>query len=134
MPTPERSRTVPVLVAVLVCDTTATDPASGKKTLIGIFDRIHVRQFPTNRPLSLYSKITDAEGSYDISIRFVQVETGQTLAEVVGEGNFTDRLVAHDLTIEVPPLPIPSAGRYEFQVWFNDVFLGSTFLDAVARD
>lgn len=127
------SNVVPVLAAVLVCDVAVADPSSGKKNLIGIFDRINVGKFPTKRAMSLYMKLSDALGYYKLDARYVEVGSGQVLAEAKGELRATDRLLSLDAHIDFPPLPIPREGRYEFQVYANSVFLGSTFIDAVPR-
>lgn len=133
MPEGPVSHVVPILVAVLVCDVAAADPTTGKKNLIGIFDRVNVAKFPTQRSMSVYMKLTDAEGNYKIEVRYVQVSSGQTLAQAVGEAQFRSRLGSSDFFLSFPPLAIPSEGRYEFQVWVNDAFLGGTFVDAVQR-
>lgn len=127
------SHVVPLLVAALVCDVAVIDPATGKHNLIGIFDKIHVGQFPASRPMSVYIKLADAQGHYEVEIRFVQVNTGQVLAGVKGPLDVTDRLSSADLHIDFQRLPLPKEGRYEFQAWANSVFLGSAFLDAVPR-
>lgn len=127
------SAVVPALVAALVCDVAVADPSTGKKTLVGIFDRVNVGKFPTTRPMSLYMKVTDAEGYYETEARYVQVSSGKVLAEAKGEMHSNNRLTSLDLHIQFPPLPIPEAGRYEFQVWANSMFLGATFIDAVPR-
>lgn len=127
------SKVIPVLVAVLVCDAAVADPTTGKKNLIGIFDRIWVRTFPTERPVTVYVKLTDAEGLYKLEVRYIQVTTGNVLAGAVGEIVVPERRRSVDALIEFPPLAIPDAGRYEFQVRANDVYLGGTFLDAVLR-
>jgi len=127
------SNVVPVLVAALVCDVAVVDPSTGKKNLIGIFDRVYVGKFPTKRPMSLYMKVTDAEGYYKTEVRYVQVSSGKVLAQAEGEMHSNNRLTSLDLNIEFPPLPIPEKGRYEFQVWANSMFLGATFIDAVPR-
>lgn len=120
-------------MAALVCDVAVADPSTGKKNLIGIFDRISVGEFPTQRPMSLYMKVTDAEGYYETEVRYVQVSSGQVLARAKGQLHSTDRLASASLYIQFPPLPIPKEGRYEFQVWANSMFLGTTFVDAVPR-
>ena len=127
------SQVVPVLVAVLVCDIAVTDPSTGKQNLIGIFDRIFVGNFPTKRQLSVYIKLTDAEGYYEVDVRFVQVGTGKILAGAKGNLSAKDRLKSTDVHIEFPPLPIPEEGRYEFQIWTNSAFLGNAFIDALQR-
>lgn len=133
MPEERPSGPIPVLVSLLVCDTAATDPSTGKKSLIGIFDRVWVRQFPAQRTITVYGKLTDAEGNYQLKVKFVQTRTGRLVAEAEGEGQFTNRLGSSDFYVELPSLPIPEEGRYEFQILANDIFLGSTFVDAVRR-
>ena len=125
------SEVVPLLVAVLVCDTAVVDPSTGKKSLIGIFDTVHAATFPTMRAISLYFKVVDAEGFYEFAVRYVQVDSGEVLAQAVGDLMANDRLVPSDLYLSFPPLPMPAIGRYEFQIWANSMFLGSTSIRAV---
>lgn len=127
------SQVVPLLVAALVCDVAIADPGTNKKNLIGIFDRVQVGTFPTRRPMSVYFKIGDAEGRYDFEVRYVEVNNGDILARASGQLNVADRLASTDLYISFPPLLIRAEGRYEFQIWANSMFLGSTFINAVPR-
>lgn len=125
------SKTIPVLVATLICDVAVTDPTTGKRNLIGIFDKIHATKFPAQRPVFVYIKLTDAEGDYEISVRYTQRNTSSVLAEAKGRAKFLDRMASSDIYIEFPPLPIPEAGRYEFEIYANGVYLGAAFLDAI---
>lgn len=127
------SKLIPFLVAALVCDAAVLDPSSGKKSLIGIFDRVNVKKFPTKRPMSLYLRVTDAEGDYNTEVRYVQMGSGKVLAQAEGELHATNKRALVDLLIDFPPLPIPAEGRYEFQFWANSVFLGTTSIDAVQQ-
>ncbi len=124
---------VPYLIAALVCDVAVQDPSTAKKNLIGIFDRINVSKFPTKHPMTVYIKLTDAQGDYQMEIKYVQVSTGKVLAAARGEMHATNLLASSDLYIEFRGLPIPNEGRYEFQIWANSMFLGSTFIDAVPQ-
>ena len=128
-----RSNVVPLLVAALVCDAAVEDPSTGKKSLIGIFDLVHVEEFPTRRPISLYFKVADAEGFYEFEVRYVHADTGNVLFQLNGELTAGDRLEASELHVAFPPLPMPAAGRYEFQVWANSMFLGSVSIRAVQQ-
>ena len=125
------SEVVPLLVAALVCDTAVVDPTTGKKSLIGVFDAVHATRFPTQRPISLYFKVADADGYYKMEVRFVQADTGEVIAGAEGELIANDRLAATDLHLPFPPLSMPKEGRYEFQIWANSMFLGSTSIRAV---
>lgn len=127
------SQVTPFLVAALVCDTAAVDPNTNKKSLIGIFDRLNVNEFPTQHPASVYFKITDAEGRYSVRIRYVRTATGEILANSEGEVTILDRLVSSDYLVSFGAIPVPEAGRYEFQIWANGMFLGTTFVDTVQR-
>jgi hypothetical protein len=127
------SNVIPVLVAALICDVAVMEPNTGKKSLISIFDRINVGKFPTKRPVSMYMKITDAEGHYKTEVRYIHVNSGKILAKAEGELEAKNRLLSIDVVINFPPLPIPEKGRYEFQVWANNVFIGSSFIDAEPR-
>ena len=120
----------PVLVAALVCDVAVKDPTSGKSSLIGIFDRVHVKQFPAKRPVSVYIKLTEAEGQYDFLVKYVYSNTGEKLAEAKGHFTSKDKLATVELNLQFPPIPMPGEGRYDFQVWVNGAFLGQTFMDA----
>ena len=127
------SQVIPLLVAALVCDVAVADPGTGKKNLIGIFNRINVGEFPAYRPMSIYFKIGDAEGRYDFEVSYVEVNSGDVLAKAGGQLTVSHRLESHDLYISFPPLLIRAQGRYEFQIWANSMFLGSTFIDAIPR-
>ncbi len=130
-PTP--SNIIPVLIAVLVCDAAVADRSTGKKNLIGIFDRVNVGKFPTQRAMTVYMRLADALGFYKTEVRYVETKTGEVLAQAEGPAQIADRLTSNDLYIDFPPLPIPREGRYEFQIWANGVYLGGTFIDAVPR-
>ena len=127
------SNITPFLVAALLCDAAVADPTTGKKNLIGIFDRVNVTKFPTQRPITLYLKVTDAEGYYPIEIEYVYVNSGEVLGQVTGEMQARDRTISSDLYISLPPIPIPKAGRYEFRVKASNMFLGNAFMDVIQR-
>lgn len=124
------SQVAPLLVAALVCDAGVVDPNTGTKTLVGVFDRVRVGAFPDQRAMSLYFKVTDAEGRYKMEIRYIHADADKMLANIEGEFQSTDRLGAADFLVECPSLPIPQPGRYAFQLWANSMFLGAVFIDA----
>lgn len=122
---------IPVLVAALVCDAAALDRTTGKKTLVGIFDRLYVRAFPTLHPMALYLKIADAEGMYKVQVKLVHRDTEEILATVNAEITVQNRLLSTDFYMDADSLPFPRPGRYEFQVWANEIYLGAAFVDAM---
>ena len=131
------SRVVPYLLALLVCDSGTIDPNSGKKTLVGIFDRVWAEKFSTSRWLSVYFKLTDAQGKYQFKVQYAQVKTDNILAEAATRDALTikSRLDTFDSLISFPQaLPIPEAGQYEFRLYANNMFLGRITINAVQRE
>ena len=124
------SPVLPVMVAALVCDTHAVDPSTGKKSLIGIFDRVNAAKFPVSRPITLYYKLTDAQGRYEFEIRYSSPGGEDLLAKATGKFTSKDRLKAMELVVPFPKLPLPAPGRYEFQFWANGMYIGTTSIDA----
>ena len=127
---PKPSKVVPSLVAALVCDVVAEEPSTQKKSLIGVFSHIAGRSFPVVRQFSLYVKLTDAEGFYRIEVRFVQLKENKVLVKGTTQMQVRDRLSAPDFFVPFQPLRFEKPGRYDFQVFANDVYLGSAFVDA----
>ncbi len=131
------SRVVPYLLAILVCDSATIDRNSGKKTLVGIFDRVIAGKFSTSRWCSVYFKLSDAQGNYRFKVQYAQVETGNILAEAETKEALTikNRLDTFDSLISFPrALPIPQAGQYEFRLYANDIFLGRIAINAMQRE
>lgn len=124
------SKVVPVLVAVLTCEVGHTDIKSNKKTLVGVFNSLTLSAFPAKQRFSVYLKLTNADGYYDIRVRFVQVSSQEVLVEAAIQMTSQNRLGSVDFVFpnEIE-YPFPQAGRYEFQVWANEAFLGSSFID-----
>ncbi len=110
---------VPVLVAALICDVAVADPSTNKKHLIGIFDRVWVNEFPTQWQMSLYIKLADAEGTYEIEAKYVYRKSGSEIAGAKIKLEIRDRLLTTDLHIPFPPLPIPHEGR----LWLSPFLL-----------
>lgn len=126
------SKIPPVLVAALVADTGAVDPTTHKKSLIGVFDRIFSREFPMQRPLALYFRLTDGEGFYPFTIQVLHLGMEESLvAQVEGELRMQDRRQSIDFLIPTPPLPFPEPGRYEFRLLASGMHLGGICIDVV---
>ncbi len=116
----------PFPLALLLCDSVITDEDSKKKTLVGIFDRILVQKFPTAyRPLTIYARLIDAEGTYDFRVEYVQVKTDKILAQGSFSGiKVEDRLSPIEILLTLPSIPIPKPGQYEFRIWANKFYVG----------
>jgi len=127
---------VPSLLAILVCDSVIVDSRTGKHSVIGIFDNLHSVKVPFSRRLGFYARMTDAEGQYRFTVRIVYVGEGE---KVVGgleteEVRAKDRLGAVNLALNLPPVPFLEFGRYGFQLFANDVYIGRAVITAVEAE
>ena len=124
---------VPTLLAFLVCDNIVIEAGTGKKTLIGIFDKIVPAQLPIlHGPVGVYAKIADAKGKYTFRLELVRLESEKAVGRAVtNEIKLANPLEAHELTFRLP-LPIEKYGRYEFQLFANDVWIGRTTFRAMS--
>ena len=122
----------PVPVAFLICDQIPVDATTKKKTIVGVFDRIGVVQFPaTHSPVWLFIRVIDSEGQYPIKIEYVQVSNQSILANVQGTVNSSDRHRYTDFVLQLPMIPIPEQGEYEFRLWMSNRFISSARLTAL---
>ncbi len=122
----------PVLNAMVVCDSAMQDEATGKTTLVGLFENISATQFPTlHGLLCVYAKLTDAQGEYRIRLELVRLED----LAVVGQGRlgvtFADRMTPAELVFQIAGLRFERPGRYEFRLYANDHWVGSKSLSLV---
>lgn len=128
------SPTTPMPLALLLCDTMITDANTRKTTIVGIFERILVNSFPASHQLSIYARLTDAQGQYEFRFDYAQVKTNTILAQGGFKNvNVPDRLIAFEILLTPPPIPIPEAGQYEFRLWANNRYVGRVGFTAVAR-
>jgi len=128
---PKPSKVPPYLVAALTCDVGATDPASGKKSLIGVFNTVYVQVFPTTRPASLYIKLADGRGFYPLRIQFMRSDDERVIMDIEGEVNWIRPEQPMDLLLPVPPIPLEAQGRYEFRILMSDMYVGRAVLDVL---
>lgn len=130
-PIPAKNVVRPVLVAALMCDLAATDPNSGKKTLVGIFDKMFTPRVPFRRSIYFYFKVGNGQGEYKLEIRQVLSKNRKVIGNVEGKSVFGDRLIAGDHFAFMENVLFPEYGRYEFQILFDDYMVGQSILDVV---
>ena len=124
---PERPH--PSLNAMLLCDLTIREHGSGKISLIGVFENISAARFPVvHRALSVYAKLTDAEGDYTIRLELVRLEDSHVVAQGTLKATFADRMSPGELIFNLENLGLERPGRYEFRLYAEDRFVaGKTF-------
>src|SRR3989338_11527853 len=118
---------VPKTNAMLICDYVITEQGTNKKSLIGIFENITAPQFPmTHYSLSVYVKLTDAQGDYQFRLELVDLKTNGVLAQCAlpQSVHIGNPLETRELVFNLRGLKFSQAGQCEFQIYANDHIFG----------
>ena len=113
----------PEIVSFLIADMVIREAGTNKWSAIGIFDHILAANFPFVLPgLSLYIRLSDAEGEYKIRVEFCD-DKDRVLAFHEGITlSIPSRLLNPDFGIKTRDLPLPTPGKYYFKLYFNGEF------------
>ncbi|HCM42032.1 MAG TPA: hypothetical protein PLY88_04700 [Candidatus Omnitrophota bacterium] len=118
---------VPKANAMLICDYVITERGTNKKSLIGVFENIGAVQFPcTHYQLSVYIKLTDAQGKYRFRLELTDLQNDATIgkSEMPEPIQIANPLITHELVFNLRGLRFPHAGEYEFRIFANDHIFG----------
>jgi hypothetical protein len=121
---------IPSAIAMLICDQISIEQGTGKKSLIGLFESLNASSFPAQIRLSIFAKLTDASGHYDFLIRIVNLKDEILLSEVKAQLDFKD-MTGAELVVNFIGMSFPEPGKYEFQLYANEVYLHRITMNAV---
>lgn len=123
----------PVVQSFLVADAVIQDRATGKWSVIGIFDRLLAPSFPCVHPsLAVYARLADAQGTYAVRIEFRDSED-RCVASIDGiRVEVPDRTRTVDFGVVARGLRLERPGLYHFQLYLNGEFAASVPLEARA--
>ena len=122
----------PVPMAFLICDQVITDEATKKKTLVGVFDHVMVKQFPARHgPVALYARLFDSEGTHDCSVEYVRTDTQEVLGNAKGQISVRSRNKTFEFSINLPAVDIPEPGEYEFRLYLGNRLMHRARLTAM---
>jgi hypothetical protein len=121
----------PVVQSLLVADAVIQDRATGKWSVIGVFDRLLAPAFPCVHPsLAVYVRLADAQGAYAVRIEFRDSED-RCVASIEGiRVEVAERTRAVDFGVVAHGLRLDRAGLYHFQLYLNGEFAASVPLEA----
>src|SRR5262249_45706043 len=122
---------VPSVLAMLACDQIIIDQQTQKKSLIGVFDNINAPAFPAALNFAVYAKLADAEGPYRFMLRVVNLKDESLLGKMEVEGNVQTKTEPMELAIYLMGIPLPEPGKYELQLYANDVYLSRITMRAM---
>lgn len=125
----------PVLHAMLVCDYTIRDGATGKVSLIGIFETIQALDVPVMHPaLSIYVNMSDLRGEYALRLELMRVEDDAALGRADMNVRFDDPMRPAEVLFDFRNLVFERTGRHEFRLYANNRFVGAKLFDVVRAE
>jgi len=111
----------PMGIAMIVCDEIIEDRHTGKKTLVGLFSRIHANSFPAVHPkMNLFISFDNAKGHYHSAIRIIREKTSEIIAEAKGEIMVKSPVDVTEMNITFLNLNFPEAGVYNIEFYCED--------------
>jgi hypothetical protein len=117
---------LPSVKAILVCDQVIHEIGTNKKSLIGIFEEIHLPRFPAQYPrIAVYVNLTDAHGEYVLEMRLIGEDGGEVGRGQTPKVNIENPLATCEFALQVQNLQFPKPGQYEFQIFANESFLAT---------
>lgn len=114
--------------ALLLADHIYRDQDSGKYVIAGTFHQLNVAAFPTTftRTIGIFVSLSGLTGKTAIDIEFLDTSSGEVLMRTQSlEVSCEDPGMPVEFAVEVPPPPLPHAGRYLFRLVANETVLGS---------
>lgn len=109
----------PVGLAIVVCDAIHTDPATGKRSLLGLFSVIFGREFPLKVPaMAVYVSLTECRGKFPVILQIIDVnENREAVSRVEGEVEFDNPLGMLEIDFRLGELQFPEPGEYRVQLY-----------------
>ena len=116
----------PSVKAILICDQIIHEHVTNKKSLIGIFEDIHLLQFPANYPrIGVYVNLTDAHGKYVLEVRLISPDGKEIGPVKTPEVEIDSPLRTCEFALQAQNIPFREPGQYEVQIFANGEFLAS---------
>lgn len=107
---------LPVPLSLEICDFVWTDPLTLKTSLLGCFDSITARAFPTMHPsLTVRVVLTDGKPPYDVTFAVVTDEE-EVIASHLMPTTLGSPLAVQQMRVEFLGLTFPKQGQYFIRV------------------
>ena len=111
----------PKVLAFLVCDSVYRENTTGKCFILGTFNRVMARQFPTiHDQLHVYIAMTNSHGSGRGRLELIQLSNDEPLLQLEGNIQFPDPLAVVEMDFRLEHIPFVEPGEYEFRMHYDD--------------
>ena len=120
----------PILLALVLCDTTIREAGTNKLSLIGTFNGVFSSVFPCTHPsLSVYIAITDGHGRVACKLRMTS-SSNQIIFELPGQVEFGSPNSIGEMVFQLQQVRFEEPGVYAIEFWAGRELLGSRKLNA----
>jgi hypothetical protein len=100
-------------LALVVCDAIIEDKTTGKKTLVGLFDRVQTARFPCVHPeMAVFVSITGGRGEYPCEIVCKHVDDETVAFSAKGKIVLRDPRHVVDLVFRLKGVRFPKPDAY----------------------
>ena len=112
----------PIIKAFLICDSAITEIGTGKKSLIGIFERILTPKFPCiHHKLTVYVNLTDIQ---PIRYKFTLLLKDLKENQIIGKGEtewikIPEKTRTYEFVFNLQGIRFVHPGKYEFELHGN---------------
>jgi len=104
-------------LALVICDLVIEDARTRNKSLIGIFNRIHMPRLPSVYPrFFIFSSLTGGSGKTELVLRLLHVDSGTTVFETRGELMFEHPDSVVDIIFDIAALTFQQEGQYSVEI------------------
>lgn len=115
----------PTIVSFLVCDQVIDDKLTGKKSAIGIFNTIFVREVPSAvQHMAILASLTEIVGRVQMELRLVRDADNSVVFSGRGEVEAPSPLAVVDLLFSLQGVRVPAEGQYAFELLASNELLG----------
>lgn len=122
----EKHRVKPILLALVLCDTSIRELGTNKLSLIGTFSGVSSSTFPCiHQTITVYVALTEGLGTVPCKLRLTSLSDGSTIFEIPGQIPFTDRTSVPELVFQLNQVRFETPGMYAIEFWAGDDVLGS---------
>ncbi len=120
------NRTTATLLNMIVCDGAHRDTASGKWTLLGVFNSVSASGFPITHPqFIVYIALRATSGKTLLRVQIVATDKAdEMLYKIEAELVVQDPQAVTDVVVPIRNLTFTRPGEYLLQVFADNEFLG----------
>lgn len=124
----------PKILAFVICDSVIDDRATGKKSLIGLFNNISAKVFPcVHSILHVFVGLTEGHGEYQCSLTCIKDDGSKKVLNLSGPLKFNNPLDVAEVNFEIRGIVFPEPGVYRFEFNCDDVPVISRKFQVVER-